>query len=134
MSITDSIVISTELRQTITSEQAWHYRILPKEVSGDEFKFITCKDNQPSDLLDAMFVGDPCQSCEIYPICGGRCLYANKLKPWGEEGYKKTCETIFYLVNALKKQLPSIKKMLEDGTIKDEQFEYFQYNGCEIVP
>ncbi|MFX0102448.1 MAG: TIGR04084 family radical SAM/SPASM domain-containing protein [Candidatus Hodarchaeota archaeon] len=91
-------------------------------------------DNHPKDLFDAMFVGDPCPSCEIYSICGGRCLYANKLKPWGEEGYKKTCETIFYLVNSLKKKLPRIKEMLEEGTIKIKQFEYFQYNGCEIVP
>jgi uncharacterized protein len=91
-------------------------------------------DNTPADLATHMVVGDPCPSCDIYAICGGRCLYANKLKPWGEEGFKKTCESIAYLVNALKNVLPRIQAMLDDGTLEEKQFEYFMYNGCEIIP
>ncbi|MHA1681916.1 MAG: TIGR04084 family radical SAM/SPASM domain-containing protein [Promethearchaeota archaeon] len=88
----------------------------------------------PDELRDCMIVGEPCQSCEIYHICGGRCLYANKLKPWGMEGFTKTCETVFHLVDTLKTTLPRIKRLIESGVISLNQFDYFQYNGAEVIP
>lgn len=34
------ITITTELQQLITSEQAWHYRIVPKSVNGSNYSFF----------------------------------------------------------------------------------------------
>nr|MDO8109179.1 TIGR04084 family radical SAM/SPASM domain-containing protein [Candidatus Sigynarchaeota archaeon] len=91
-------------------------------------------DNVPADLEKAMVPGDPCPACDVYAICGGRCLYANILKPWGEDGFKKTCESIVYLINALKAVLPRIQALIDQGDLDASQLDYFQYNGCEIVP
>ncbi len=98
------------------------------------FQMGTIFDSTPKDLEKTMNVIEPCPSCDIFTICGGRCLYANKLKPWGEDGYAKVCESIRYLVNGLKKVLPRIKGMLASGALALSQFDYFQYNGAEIVP
>jgi uncharacterized protein len=98
------------------------------------FQMGTIFDNTPKDLEQTMDIIDPCPSCDIFSICGGRCLYANKLKPWGEDGYAKACESIRYLVNALRRVLPRIKEMLASGALTLSQFDYFQYNGAEIVP
>ncbi|MHA1371940.1 MAG: TIGR04084 family radical SAM/SPASM domain-containing protein, partial [Promethearchaeota archaeon] len=98
------------------------------------FKIGSIFDSKPSDLVDAMLVGEPCLSCEIYSICGGRCLYANKLKPWGESGYNKVCETVFHLVNNLKSVFPKIRDLIKSGKISEDDFNYFQYNGAEIIP
>jgi radical SAM protein with 4Fe4S-binding SPASM domain len=98
------------------------------------FQMGTIFDNTPNDLAKTMDVVDPCPSCDIFTICGGRCLYANKLKPWGEDGYAKVCGSIKYLVRALQQVLPRIKKLIASGTMKLSQFDYFQYNGAEIIP
>jgi len=88
----------------------------------------------PLDTLDALHVGDPCTSCEIFEICGGRCLYANMFKPWGEEGYNLVCETVFHLVNELRKVQGEIKAMLKFQKLSPKGFDYFKYNCCEIIP
>ncbi|MHA1791690.1 MAG: TIGR04084 family radical SAM/SPASM domain-containing protein [Promethearchaeota archaeon] len=106
-------------------------------VSSDFYPYFelgNIQETEPAQLYDAMFVGEPCLSCEIYHICGGRCLYANILKPWGEDGFKKTCETVFHLVRNLQAVLPEIKSMIEEHVITRDQFHYFKYNGCEIIP
>lgn len=112
-------------------------RVTACPVSSDFyplFELGTIFDNEPGDFVDAMVPGEPCTSCDIYNVCGGRCLYANVTKPWGEAGYAETCATIRHLVGTLEAALPRIKSLLASGTITRDQFSYFQYNGCEIVP
>jgi type IV pilus assembly protein PilB len=41
----ERIDINTETQQLITSEQAWHYRVIPKEINGSSITFFTNKDN-----------------------------------------------------------------------------------------
>lgn len=100
----------------------------------DIFKVGTIFETNPSDLINKIVPGSPCSECPIYSICGGRCLYANLLKPWGEEGYKRVCNTVFHLWNCLKSKIPRIESLLQKGDIKKSQFNYFKYNGAEIVP
>lgn len=46
MTSTENISLTTELQQLLTPEQAWHYRILPKEKKPDEFHlYIDVKNN-----------------------------------------------------------------------------------------
>ena len=75
-----------------------------------------------------------CLSCEIKDICGGRCLYANKTKLWGEKGFLEVCDTIFFLVNSLKLAKIEIDELIKKGIIKREDFNYTKYNGVEIIP
>ncbi len=88
----------------------------------------------PLDTLNALHCSDPCPSCEIFEICGGRCLYANMFKPWGEDGYALVCQTIYHLVKEIRNIQNEIQMMLESGNLSAKDFDYFKYNCCEIIP
>jgi len=91
--------------------------------------------SDPADLKNSMSVDEPCPSCEDYGLCGGRCLFANKQKLWGEEGFDKVCQVSKHLFDSLKKQLPVVRNLLDSGIISIEDFNYPEFNnGCEIVP
>jgi len=84
--------------------------------------------------LRKVFIGEPCTKCEISNICGGRCLYANVTKRWSREAYILVCNTVRNLLDAIAKEMPRIKKLVENGKISTSDFEFTKYNGCEIIP
>jgi len=84
--------------------------------------------------LKKVFVGEPCTKCDIFHICGGRCLYANVTKRWGVEDYSLVCNTVRNLIDAVTNELPRIRKHIENGRIRLKDFEFMRYNGCEIIP
>ncbi len=85
-------------------------------------------------LLNAVFVKEPCESCTILGVCGGRCLYANATKLWGEQGFKLVCESVSNLVNSLKETIPEIRHLMDAERIKPADFDYPRFNSCEIIP
>ena len=90
---------------------------------------------EPSELYNIMMVDEPCPSCEEYGICGGRCLFANKQRLWGEDGFEKVCMTVKHLIATLRNKLPLIQRYIRDGKISIEDFMYPEFNnGCEIIP
>ena len=91
-------------------------------------------DADPLGLEKVLVKNPPCTKCEILSICGGRCLYANITKRWSDEAYADVCSTVKHLVGSVNSQLPKIKKLIKDGKIKSEDFEFLEYNGCEIIP
>ena len=84
--------------------------------------------------LKKVFVGEPCTKCDILPVCGGRCLYANITKRWSKEDYSLVCGTVRNLVDAVVREVPRIRKLVENGRISLKGFEFMKYNGCEIIP
>ncbi len=93
------------------------------------------RETNPVELKEIMHVDEPCPSCDEYGICGGRCLFANKERLWGEEGFRKVCATVKYLISTLREYIPTISSLIEEGLISLEEFRYPQYNnGCEIIP
>ncbi len=89
----------------------------------------------PSTLRDVMQVEEPCPSCEEFGICGGRCLFANRQRLWGDEGFYKVCDTVKHLISTLRGQMPRVAKLIEDGQISLDTFDYPEFNnGCEIIP
>lgn len=84
--------------------------------------------------LKKIFVSEPCTKCDIFNICGGRCLYANITKRWSMEAYSLVCNAVQNLINAIVKELPRIRKLIEGGKISLKNFEFIRYNGCEIIP
>ena len=89
---------------------------------------------KPLDLEDSVFVGKPCTECGVLDLCGGRCLYANATKLWGEEGYRLVCNTVVNLVDSLKSVESRIRRLLSEGRIKISDFDHARYNSCEIIP
>lgn len=84
--------------------------------------------------LKKIFVGAPCTECNIFSVCGGRCLYANITKRWSKEAYAEVCGTVKALVNAVTAELSRIRQLIKQKKIRLSDFEFLKYNGCEIIP
>jgi putative peptide-modifying radical SAM enzyme len=84
--------------------------------------------------LKKIFVGAPCTKCDVFNVCSGRCLYANITKRWNTDAYAAVCSTVRGLVDALEAELPHINKLIKDGKVGLNDFEFMKYNGCEIIP
>ena len=92
-------------------------------------------DFDPKKLLNSEKVGEPCVSCDIFHECGGRCLYANQTKWWGEEGFLEVCKTIRHLMDEMHRILPAVQKVIEEGVFTAEDFHYPTYNNSiEVIP
>ncbi len=90
----------------------------------------------PLSLCDKVYVGEPCISCDIFHICGGRCLFVNKAQDMlRENGYSLICTTVRHLVGELRNVLPQILELIESRVVRRSDFEYPEFNnGCEIIP
>ncbi|MDQ1281390.1 MAG: hypothetical protein QG670_2655 [Thermoproteota archaeon] len=110
--------------------------ITPCPVMAGMRKFYlgNIHETNPRNLIDAALVGYPCPKCSIYSTCGGRCLYANTTKLWGDEGYRLVCGTVENLINSLIEVLPKVHQMIHEYSVKREAFNYPKYNSCEIIP
>jgi putative peptide-modifying radical SAM enzyme len=84
--------------------------------------------------LKKVFVNEPCTECDIFHVCGGRCLYANVTRRWSKEAYSLVCDTVRNLVEAVAEEVPRIRKLIEDGMISMNDLQLMKYNGCEIIP
>ncbi|MGQ9543231.1 MAG: TIGR04084 family radical SAM/SPASM domain-containing protein [Candidatus Bathyarchaeia archaeon] len=91
-------------------------------------------DSNPHELADSTFVGSPCSECEVLNICGGRCLFANVTKLWGEEGFRLVCNTVKDLINTLRSIEGRVKSTIKEGKVKIGDFNYGRFNSCEIIP
>lgn len=98
------------------------------------FQFGHIENTHPLDTKNAMEVKKPCINCNYFRLCGGRCLFANYCKPWGEQGFDLVCNTIKNLIDNLKKIKLQVVELIKEGIIKIEQFNYSEFNGCEIIP
>ena len=91
------------------------------------------KSSNPNNLKK-IYVSEPCTSCSYLDLCGGRCLYSNKAKLWPKKGEELICKTIKHLIDELKRQIPTIKELIDKDVVKVKDFEYEKYFGPEIIP
>jgi len=91
-------------------------------------------DSDPNKIKKIFVDQPPCTSCSILNVCGGRCLYANITKRWSGEEYGKVCHTVAELVEAVKGEVPRIRRLLKNKKISLKDFDFIKYNGCEIIP
>ena len=105
---------------------------------GPEFRDLyigSIKDRTPEDIRDIMRVGEPCTSCDIFHLCGGRCLFANRHPLWGEEGQRWVCDTVRHMITGLLAVEGTVRDLLEDAVISAGDIFYPETNnGCEIIP
>ena len=84
--------------------------------------------------LKRIHMGEPCKSCDILEICGGRCLYATLAQRWSPSQYSLVCESVRTLVSSVAEIMPRINQLLKNGRLDAEDFRFLKYNGCEIIP
>ncbi|MDI9642398.1 MAG: TIGR04084 family radical SAM/SPASM domain-containing protein [Archaeoglobales archaeon] len=78
--------------------------------------------NKKLDLLE------PCPKCKYFRFCGGRCLFFNRERLWGEEGFKLVCSTVKNLVDSLLAYREELKNYRE-------RLRYPRFlNTTEIIP
>ncbi len=91
--------------------------------------------DKPEDLVNKVSLDEPCLSCEERYVCGGRCLYTNKTKYWGDDGFNLVCDATKHLINELRRVLPRIKELIGDNVLTTDDFNYPDIeNGVEIIP
>jgi putative peptide-modifying radical SAM enzyme len=73
-------------------------------------------------------ISEPCPSCEVYRICGGRCMFTNKERLWGKQGFDALCDITKFLIWELEKNMPICEPIKEK--IKYPPFN----NTTEIIP
>jgi putative peptide-modifying radical SAM enzyme len=90
----------------------------------------------PGSLRDSALVGEPCLSCGVFRVCGGRCLFVNKSQGMlSDDGYQLICKTVKHLVAELQGALPRVRALIGDGSVSESDFEYPEFNnGCEVIP
>ena len=73
-------------------------------------------------------IGEPCKGCDVYGVCGGRCLFAYKEKLWGEEGFREICEITKFTISEIRKYMDLLSKY-------EMELRYPPYNNTtEIIP
>lgn len=89
----------------------------------------------PDKLLNIQPVEDPCTTCDVLGVCGGRCLFSNKTMFWGREWSNRVYDTTRHMIRELEKQVPLARQMIEGGVLDAGAFDYLEINnGCEIIP
>ncbi len=90
----------------------------------------------PLSLCNKICIGEPCVYCEIFNVCGGRCLFVNRSQDMlRKNGYELICSTVRHLVRELEDAAPQVRGLIEDGIIRPDDFNYPEFNnGCEIIP
>jgi uncharacterized protein len=108
----------------------------PVSIDFDFSVVGSISEDTPSSLVDRSNVGEPCTSCDIFSICGGRCLFVNRSQNLlREDGYELICRTVKHLIMELKKAAPHVLRLIDAGIIDMSAFDYPEFNnGCEIIP
>ncbi|WP_202319053.1 TIGR04084 family radical SAM/SPASM domain-containing protein [Archaeoglobus neptunius] len=44
---------------------------------------------------------EPCPNCNYFRFCGGRCLFFNRERLWGQRGFELVCSTVRNLVDSI---------------------------------
>ncbi len=77
---------------------------------------------------------DECGDCEVFGLCGGRCMYWRKSDLWPKDGNDMICESIKFYIGKIRLVMDKIKELIKKGVICREDFEYEDYFGPEIIP
>jgi len=93
------------------------------------------EDSTPQSVENSLQVGEYCKECDVYGLCGGRCLFAEKSRLWGEEGFEKVCNLVKHFIQKLKEIKPEVQNLIEKKILKRTDFDYPLYNNTtEIIP
>lgn len=78
--------------------------------------------------FERVFIGEPCTGCEVYNICGGRCLFTHKERLWGTDGFNAICDVTKFLISELESQVARLSSI-------NDLLHYPPYNNTtEIIP
>ena len=101
----------------------------------EDFIVGNVKKSHPKNLYRSLGIKEPCPSCDVFSICGGRCLFVNHHNFWGESQFQSVCTTVKHLIAELERIKPRIQKIIKSGDLSISDFNYPKFNNsCEIIP
>ncbi|MHA1838527.1 MAG: TIGR04084 family radical SAM/SPASM domain-containing protein [Candidatus Ranarchaeia archaeon] len=110
-------------------------KVCPVSTDYSFAKLGHIKHEYPKNLPGQVRIGEPCLSCKIKSICGGRCLFANKTCLWGPHYFNEVCKTVRHLIRELRQIQPAIQELIDKGQLTMAEFRYPDFNnGLEIIP
>jgi len=86
----------------------------------------------PGALHSPVTLGEPCTSCRVFDICGGRCLYANVENEWDEDGFRLVCATVEHLIAELERVKPTAERAIARGDVCIDDFA--RCREYEVIP
>ncbi len=90
--------------------------------------------SDPNDLPRPEIL-EPCKSCDLFKVCGGRCLFFNRERLWGEEGFSLVCSTVRHLVREIERIKPEVMALVDEGIVEMDDLIYPKFNNTtEIIP
>ncbi|MBN1540401.1 MAG: TIGR04084 family radical SAM/SPASM domain-containing protein [Candidatus Thermoplasmatota archaeon] len=93
------------------------------------------KVSTPEQIRNSQPVGPPCTECDIFRVCGGRCLFANQVEGWGREWFDRVCASTRHMIEELQGLVPRARELMADGILPPDAFDHPKINnGCEIIP
>jgi putative peptide-modifying radical SAM enzyme len=85
--------------------------------------------------LPKVHISGQCMGCSYLRVCGGRCLYFNRERLWGQEGFEKVCEITKYTIDIIAAMENPINQVVARGTVDQESLDYPKFNNTtEIIP
>ncbi len=76
-----------------------------------------------------------CLECSHLRGCGGRCLYMNRERFWGEEGFRKICALTKYTIDEVSTLIEAVDEAKRGKLVDIELLDYPPFNNStEIVP
>ena len=80
-------------------------------------------------------IGGECEACDYIKGCGGRCLYFNKERFWGQEGFSKVCDLTKFTIDTVASLAEPADCAVASGKINFDDLDYPKYNNStEIIP
>jgi len=93
------------------------------------------RSSTPRGIRDSLPVGEPCSLCPDKWVCGGRCLFANQTRYWGQGWFDRVCASTRHMIGELATLVEPTKKLIREGALPEDALDYPKINnGCEIIP
>ncbi len=110
-------------------------RVLACPICPDlEWNVLGTLRDDPNELPKVDLL-EPCRSCDLRFVCGGRCLFFNRERLWGEEGFKAVCRSVRHLIEEVKRMRERIVGLVKEGRIELKDLIYPKFNNTtEIIP
>ena len=104
----------------------------PVMSSYPEFRLGSIETLSPSDLVPTCELEPPCPSCDIFSVCGGRCLCSNLRNLWDDAGFDLVCQSVRHLVTELRRVQPTVQELIDAEIIDLDDFDRLAFH--EIIP
>jgi len=109
-------------------------RACPISYDADWAVVGNLRQSAPGTLPKRRILGE-CHECSHIKGCGGRCLYMNRERFWGEEGFRKICAVTKHTIDEISTLMEAVEEAKEAGLVDPELLDYPRFNNStEIVP